>query len=178
MSDKGIIYFIENKKTRQLYIGRTKQDFYKRMRQHIYNAYNPNRNDYNKKLYQALREYGDDGNNFQYGILEECDLSEIGHKEIYWIDYFRTYEDAYHYNNTPGGWYDKIYSDYYREGITPPLEQKDFITSYTYEPENDDLRGVISYSEEKEQETVSINNACCSSTAVIILATIILMVLI
>lgn len=52
-----------------------------------------------KLLYIAFQKYGID--NFEFTILEECETSELGQKEEYYIHKYDTYNNGY--NMTTGG---------------------------------------------------------------------------
>ena len=69
------------------------------MSHHIYDYKNKNNECYNNKFYQALRKYG--LSSFKFELLEECSVSELNEKEIYWINYYNTFENGY--NSTLGG---------------------------------------------------------------------------
>jgi hypothetical protein len=60
-------------------------------------------NDINKRnhLYNAMRQYGKD--NFLFEIIELCDNDNniLNEREIYWINYYNSYETGY--NETRGG---------------------------------------------------------------------------
>lgn len=54
----------------------------------------------NRPLYQAFKKYGVD--NFIIETIEECSLEESSLREIYWINYYNTYNGD-GYNATLGG---------------------------------------------------------------------------
>jgi len=88
------IYRATNKINGKFYIGQTTYDkLYKRISSHIWYAKNYNTN---IPFANALRKYGKE--NFDWDILEECNISEKGEREIYWIDLLKP-----HYNATLGG---------------------------------------------------------------------------
>ena len=96
--DVSGIYKITNKVNGHSYIGQSVNiavRFYK----HINESNNPNRPGYNYPLYKALRKYG--LMNFDFEILEECDISQLSDKEVYWIQYYDTFFNGY--NQTMGG---------------------------------------------------------------------------
>ena len=51
------------------------------------------------KLYQAFKKYGFE--NFSFKILEECLPEQLNDKEIYWIEFYDSFENGY--NATTGG---------------------------------------------------------------------------
>lgn len=91
---KGIIYCAHCLVTGKKYIGQTIRTIEDRLYQH--KAYS-SKLDY--KFYFAIRKYSFD--NFIWGIVEECDISDLENKEKYWIQYFDTYMNGY--NSTLGG---------------------------------------------------------------------------
>lgn len=91
------IYLIENKKTRQKYIGQS-VNIEKRWYEHCYNKAK-----HNSYVENAMQKHGVD--NFILKIIEELpnDADLLNKREIYWISYYNTYKDDNHYNLTPGG---------------------------------------------------------------------------
>jgi group I intron endonuclease len=86
------------------YIGQTILSEIERWKEHVKEAFNPNSNNYNTILNQAIRKYGK--NNFQVIILEDNIIEEnLDAREIYWIDEYKTYwkDNAHGYNMTRGG---------------------------------------------------------------------------
>ena len=92
------IYKFVNKINGKIYIGQS-QNLDSRFRQHFNNHTNPNLKDYNTKFYRALRKYGFD--NFDYEIIEECNLEEINEREQYWVDFYNSFYNGY--NSNKGG---------------------------------------------------------------------------
>ena len=88
------IYCITNKINNKKYIGQSK-NIYKRWKQHK-NKIKSNDNNY---LYNAIRLYGLE--NFSFEIIEECSIDELNEREIYYINYFDSYNNGY--NSTYGG---------------------------------------------------------------------------
>ena len=89
------IYKITNLINNQVYIGQSIH-IEERIRQH--------KTEYMKKgsensLYSAIRYYGLD--NFKFEIIEACSPEALNEKEIYWINYYNSFENGY--NLTPGG---------------------------------------------------------------------------
>lgn len=92
------IYKITNQKTGKAYIGQS-ICIEHRWKAHIQSAKNPNNKDYNSEFYTDIRNMG--VNNFCFDILEECQVTDLDEKEIYYISIFDTYKNGY--NRTHGG---------------------------------------------------------------------------
>jgi group I intron endonuclease len=65
-------------------------------------------------LAAAMRKHGFD--NFSSEIIEECQVSELNQKEIYWINFYNSTDPEIGYNETKGG-HDRAYSS----EVTPEL---------------------------------------------------------
>ena len=91
------IYKITNQLNGKCYIGQS-IDIKTRWIQHLYCG---KTNFPQGKLYPAMFQDGIE--NFQFEILEECNLSqkELNNKERYWIQYYDSFNGGY--NSTPGG---------------------------------------------------------------------------
>lgn len=97
------IYKITNDINQKIYIGQTVKSLKERFRTHIKDSfYYPDR-----PLYRAFKKYGIE--HFSIEMLEECNLSEVDEREIYWIELFGSFK--YGYNATKGG-EGKPYADY------------------------------------------------------------------
>ena len=100
------IYKIKNIINNKIYIGQSIRiekrwiDHKKTLRS------NSHRNVY---LQNAWNKYGED--NFIHEIIEECDVSELNDKEIYWINYYNSTNPLYGYNLDGGGNCNKEVSD-------------------------------------------------------------------
>lgn len=93
------IYKIANKQNNKCYIGKS-NNIDRRFRDHKRIAFQEDDKEYNKALYQAFRKYGLD--NFTFEVIEELkDYSLSGEREIYWINYYNSYNNGY--NETKGG---------------------------------------------------------------------------
>lgn len=90
------IYKITNQINGHSYIGLS-TNLEKRWAYHN-SEYNQKR-EKTKVLYQAFKKYGIE--NFTFEVLEECKVSELSDKEVYYISLYNTYKDGY--NMTAGG---------------------------------------------------------------------------
>lgn len=94
------IYKITNLINGKVYIGQS-INIEHRIRGHISASFNENDSSYNQPIHAAIRKYGP--NNFSYEILENCGLSELDQKEIYYISFYESMEKNKGYNLTRGG---------------------------------------------------------------------------
>ena len=92
------IYKITNNINGNSYIGQS-VDILLRFDSHKQRYLQENGKEYDKVLYKAFRKYGI--KNFSFEVLEECEPSMLNEREIYWIQYYDTYNHGY--NATPGG---------------------------------------------------------------------------
>lgn len=93
----GYIYCITNKINGKKYIGQTKFDDDRRIKEHFHIADTTDRNLY---LYNSIRKYGKE--NFDIEILKDnLPEEELDKWEIYYIGLYDTFEHGY--NNTIGG---------------------------------------------------------------------------
>ena len=85
------IYKIENNINHKKYIGQS-VDIRKRWEYHrcVY-TYKTN-----SRLYAAFRKYGIE--NFSFEVLEECPIEKLLEREMYWIEYYNTFEQGYNCN--------------------------------------------------------------------------------
>ena len=111
----GFIYKITNNLNQKVYIGKTIGSIEKRWQEHKADAYKE-RNE-KRPLYNAIRKYGIE--NFSIEMIEECELSELSNREIYWIEEYHSFSNGY--NATLGG-DGKILYDY--DLIVDLLKQK------------------------------------------------------
>lgn len=82
------------------YIGQTK-DLQARIKKHW-----ASRND-KKIFHNALKFFGRDA--FVWEVLEVCDIDDLNDREIYWINYFESFECGF--NHDTGGYYRRDLSD-------------------------------------------------------------------
>lgn len=93
------IYKATFKSNGKSYIGQTKREFKERQKDH--------KEAYKKRIncfYAAIRSHGWD--DIEWTIIEECPIDKLNEREIYWINYYRTYigfDDCKGYNMTLGG---------------------------------------------------------------------------
>ena len=93
--EQGIVYSIINTVNDNKYIGQTRQNLNKRWLYHITES----KSFSDRPLYRAINKYGIDS--FKIRILEECPVSLLDEREVYWIDFLDTYHNGY--NATTGG---------------------------------------------------------------------------
>lgn len=100
----GYVYKIINKVNNKIYIGITKYQnpkmrFYKHLAE-----YKTSSNYSKRPLYEAMKKYG--VSNFEFHIIEKIKNSELSKREIYWINYYKSYigfDNSNGYNATLGG---------------------------------------------------------------------------
>lgn len=100
------IYCIENMIDNKKYIGQS-CDIKRRFIEHKSHLNNNNHN--NKHLQFAWNKFGE--NNFEFYIIELCEIQNLDDKETYYINRFNTQESSYGYNIEPGGHIHKSLSE-------------------------------------------------------------------
>lgn len=91
------IYKYQNKINGKIYIGQSIQ-IEERFRQHLYDSTRCSINEVTGIDF-AICKYGIE--NFDFSILEQCNIEQLDEKERYWIAYYDSYNNGY--NRTPGG---------------------------------------------------------------------------
>lgn len=100
----GYIYKITNDINNKVYIGKTLLTIEERFKQHIKDS---TRNCEEKRpLYNAMNKYGIE--HFNIELIGEYPDEELSSMEIYWIAYYKGYEDGY--NATIGGEGKQLYN--------------------------------------------------------------------
>ena len=94
------IYKIINQIDGKVYIGQS-VSIYKRWKEHRSVAYLEHDEHYNTYLYYAIRKYGLE--NFSFEIIEKCTPEELNEREMYWIEYYDSFNREKGYNLTKGG---------------------------------------------------------------------------
>lgn len=94
------IYKITNLINHHCYIGQTKRCFVERWIEHYYAATNNRGGEKHTPLHQAIIKYGID--NFDFEILECCEVSELDEKEKNWVAFYKANNNK-NYNQTSGG---------------------------------------------------------------------------
>lgn len=113
---KSGIYCIENLVNHKKYIGQSNNIEY-RWKQHKYEL---NRGSHdNDYLQKSWNKYGCD--NFDFYIIELCDINILNEREVYYIDLYETLSRDKGYNLTSGGGANKQYSQEVCEKISQAL---------------------------------------------------------
>lgn len=92
------IYKIENMINHKIYIGQS-VDILGRWKGHKNKFNNKNSHSYEYPLYKDIRKY--DLENFDFKVIEECDVDLLDERERYWIKYYNSFFNGY--NQTFGG---------------------------------------------------------------------------
>lgn len=115
---------IKNIYTGQIYIGQS-NDISRRWKEHCYGKDNGH-----SRIDNAINKYGK--NVFVCEIIENIsDIDLLNEREQYWIEYYNTYLDDFHYNLTPGGEF-------------RPLDDKDIYKNFLDIVQSDDFRNKMS----------------------------------
>lgn len=90
------IYKVTNNINNKVYIGQS-LNIEKRISSHLYDAKNSGRPQTGLEV--AIRKYGEE--HFIFKIIEVCDVEKLDEREIFWINFYNSYEEGY--NRTLGG---------------------------------------------------------------------------
>jgi len=88
------IYAIINKTNNKRYIGSSKSVYYRWSQNHLVQLRHSIH--FNRHLQSAWNKYGE--NNFEFIVIEECNISLLLEKEGYWIEYYKSWEREHGYN--------------------------------------------------------------------------------
>lgn len=89
---QGSIYLITNRLNGKQYVGQTARDIWTRFEEHCNNSHG-------SAIGNAIQKYG--YLNFSLQELERVPLDKLDEREVFWIKYYKTYENGY--NKTLGG---------------------------------------------------------------------------
>ena len=141
------IYKIENKVNGKIYVGQS-IDINARWKNHI-TLLNKG-NHHNDYLQKSWNKYGE--NNFEFSIIEECDLSDLNCREIYWIDYYNSYIRDYGYNLTLGGEGNKQITSSMIDEMCDMYDNQEYTTSEIADHFNIYRKTAIKYLQQKADE--------------------------
>ena len=90
------IYKITNAVNGKVYIGQTKDSLHRRFQGHCWKSSGC------IKLKHAIQKYGKE--NFYIEEIDHAEsVAEVNHKEVFWIDYYKSQNNKYGYNILQGG---------------------------------------------------------------------------
>ena len=92
------IYIIKNLVNDKTYVGQSK-DIYSRWDTHFCDFKHLRHN--NIYFQRSWNKYGKD--NFEFKIIEICNIESLNEREIYWVSYYNSYNPIFGYNLTLGG---------------------------------------------------------------------------
>ena len=120
------IYKIENKKNHKCYIGQA-IDINRRFKQHL--------RSFNSGIDKIIQAEGKE--NFDFSIIEECDISALDEREQYWIKHYNSYEKGYNQTRVGSGSSDTAQQiplekikEIYKLLISSTLSQKEIAEMY------------------------------------------------
>lgn len=90
------IYAIINKRDCKKYIGQS-VNIHKRWNEHRHAL------EQNKHFNIHLQRAWNNGDRFEFTVIEKCDIDKLNEREIYWIEYYNTMDMRYGYNLCAGG---------------------------------------------------------------------------
>ena len=92
------IYYIRNKINDKMYIGQS-TNIDARWSHHKTDL--RNNNHHNHHLQYAWNKYGED--NFEFNVIQECNIDELDSKEMYYIKKYKTFTDGYNLDQGGAG---------------------------------------------------------------------------
>lgn len=110
------IYCIENSINNKKYIGQS-VDIYDRWSHHRSDLNNGTHD--NEYLQRSWDKYGSD--NFNFYVLEFCDIDKLDEREVYFIDFYQTLNRDKGYNLISGGSFGKKYSQETKDKMSKSL---------------------------------------------------------
>lgn len=93
----GFIYKVINDINDKIYVGKTLSSLEKRFTEHKEDSHR--HQEQIRPLYRAMNKYGCD--KFHIELIEECPIESLSNREIFWINFYNSYENGY--NATLGG---------------------------------------------------------------------------
>ena len=112
------IYRIENLVNHKSYVGQS-IDIYERWSEHRW-ALDNERHD-NKHLMRAWHKYKEF--NFEFTILEQCEMDDLNDREIYWIAHYDAYYNGYNQTKGGNGCFGKVWTIQERERVSRAILQ-------------------------------------------------------
>lgn len=94
------IYKITNNINDKVYVGQS-INIEQRWKAHRTKPNQVNGSQYDSPLYRAIRKYG--LSNFSFEVIEECKQEDLNEREIYWINFYQSFNLDKGYNLTLGG---------------------------------------------------------------------------
>lgn len=107
------IYCIKNLVNGKIYVGQS-INVDGRWRQHLSHLRKNTHN--NEHLQDAWNKYGKE--NFDFQIIEICDVDKLDIRERYWIEYYNSMSREFGYNHEDGGRKNKTVSDFTKNKIS------------------------------------------------------------
>ena len=120
------IYKITAKHNNKIYIGQS-IDIYARWKSH----WKETRYGSNTPLHNTMRKYGKE--DFDFEIIEECQQKDINEREIYWINFYNSYNEGFNLTTGGEGVKNKVFTNEEKEkyrmistGKNKPILQFDY----------------------------------------------------
>ena len=156
MYEEGYIYAIYNKESYKVYVGQTKNNPEKRFRNHCITACGKNKK-IKTYIHRAIKSNGKE--NFDYVILENCDISRLNFLEKFWIKKLNSNNSKFGYNLTNGGNSDFTYSKHSKIGN--PCNRK-IVKKYDFEGNLIDLYESVKEAGDSNNMSWATVSTCCN----------------